>query len=1013
MATATRCVRCGRTGAADDCPACETGLDLGRLFRRSPWSLDEDLPAFTHPGNHFGDFVRVELLGDGGMGEVWKAWDRKLRRWVALKFPKCEGASDLERLKEEATSAGIVSHPNVATVYGFGQANGHHFIAMQYIDGVTLADYPRDDRRKLIAFVRYAAMGVACAHAHGIIHRDLKPENIMVEREQERIYVTDFGIARSAAAGRATSVIGTPPYMSPEQARGDIVDGRSDVYSLTATLYELLADRPPFIGVSPADTLQHVLLDDPEPLRHLDRDLNAILMKGLDKSPSERYPTVLEFAEDLHRYLRDEPVQARRPGPLTRARKMVARHRAAAVAAFAGLAATLFVTGLLLSTRSAERSRREVEKREFDRVDHERRAQGRLLEAEAGKRSDLRELMVLWSRVVLAKQGWYQPRKNPQATRKEIEDAVSGLNAYVLRNPGQLQGFYVRARGRLSLDNLEGARSDLERAIEIEPAFGPGWALLGRVKGEQFFRTLLGDSGEPLPRLREARPLLHEANLAFQRSRERRPATSDWGLETMEEEKVAEVLARAMALAYVDRNPEEARKLLEAAHREAPSEEYCNLLGVWSGDEDRNIAWQTEALSIRPHYGPAYFDRGIARARRGDAEGALSDYTKSLEANPGFLPARFHRAHLLLASFNDPKRALEDFASMLKINAQLAPVYSGRARARVALGDDDGALYELGSALRLAPRDAPLYRARAAIRLRLRDPLGAVGDATEAARLNPRDAETYVLRAAAKLEVGDLRGALEDATHALLIEPGSAAAHGVRARIRNESGDPEGAAQDATDALRLEVRSAAPYVQRAISRLKLGDPSSAVSDATEALKIDPRVPRGHAVRAAARARLGDLDGSLADSARALALEPRDSDALANRAWVRLRKGDAGKAAADAGEALAIAPLLVPALIVRAEARIALDDAAGAIEDATSALKEDPRHSKAYRVRGVARARKGDLRGAVEDATLAFMLDPRNAEALADRAEAKKALGDLDGAVQDLGSARAIRASLPK
>jgi serine/threonine protein kinase/Tfp pilus assembly protein PilF len=1007
MTTATRCVRCGRPDPAGDCPACETGLDLGNLFRRTE-EANDDFPAFTHPGNHFGDFIRVERLGDGGMGEVWKAWDRKLRRWVALKFPKCESGSDLERLKAEATSAGIVSHPNVATVYGVGQANGHHFIAMQYIDGVTLADYPRDDRRKLIAFVRYAAMGVACAHSHGIIHRDLKPENIMVEREQERIYVTDFGIARPAASGRATSVIGTPPYMSPEQARGDSVDGRSDVYSLTATLYDLLADRPPFIGVSPADTLQHVLFDDPQPLRHLDGDLNAILMKGLDKSPSERYPTVLEFAEDLQRYLRDEPVRARRANPLTWMRKMIARHRAVAAAATIGLAATLFVTGLLVSARSAERSRRETQLREFERLDRERRAQGRLLEAEVGKRSDLRELLVLWSKVVLAKQGWYQPRMNPQATRRDIEAAVSGLNAYVLRNPGQFQGYYVRARGRLYVDNLEGARSDLEKAIEIEPAFGPGWALLGRVKGEQFFRSLIGDSGETLPRLREATPLLQQANAAFQRSREHRAATTGWGLETMEDEKVAEVLARAMALAYVDRNPEEARQLLENAHREAPSEEYCNLLGVWSGDEDRNIAWQTEALSIRPHYGMAYFDRAIARSRRGDAAGALADYTKSLDANPRFLPARFNRAHLLLSSFNEPRRALEDFAAMLRINSQLAPVYSGRARARVALGDDAGALEELAAALSLAPRDALLHRSRAAVRIRLREFLGAVGDAAEAVKLNPRDVESHVLLAAAKLGVGDLRGALEDAGVALLLDPHSASGYGVRARIRNESGDPAGAAQDATEALRIDVRSAAPHVERAIAHLKLGRAGLAAADATEALKIDPRAPRAHAVRAEALARMGKLNESLADFAKALALNPRDAEAYADRAAVHIRRGEADKAAADAAGALAIDPRCVPALLVRAKARIALGDVDGAVEDATRALREDPRQSKAYALRGLARERKGDFRGAVEDATLASMLDPLNVGALANRSTAKMRLGDLDGAIQDLTSALALR-----
>jgi len=221
MATAVRCGRCGAAGDEIHCSDCEGGFGLSALFRQYESLVAErQLPqlreraAAAQPGNRYGDFVRVELLGDGGMGEVWKAWDRKLRRWVALKFPKCEGAADLEQLRLEAAHAGILSHPNVATIYGAGQANGHHFIAMQYIEGVTLAEYPRRDRRKLIAFVRYAAMGVACAHSHGIIHRDLKPENIMVSRDREQIYVTDFGIARRASSGtRATEVIGTPPYM--------------------------------------------------------------------------------------------------------------------------------------------------------------------------------------------------------------------------------------------------------------------------------------------------------------------------------------------------------------------------------------------------------------------------------------------------------------------------------------------------------------------------------------------------------------------------------------------------------------------------------------------------------------------------------------------------------------------------------------------------------------------------------------------------------------------------------
>jgi len=1021
MATVTRCERCGATGGEVHCPECDGGLGLGTLFRQYEQLVGErhreavrEGAAAAHPGNRFGDYVRVQLLGDGGMGEVWKAWDRKLRRWVALKFPKCESAADLAQLRVEAASAGILTHPNVATIYGAGQANGHHFIAMQYIDGVTLAEYPRDDRRKLIAFVRYAAMGVACAHSHGIIHRDLKPENIMVSRDREQIYVTDFGIARRASAGtKATEVIGTPPYMSPEQARGEPVDCRSDVYSLAATLYDLLADRPPFIGASPADTLRRVLTDDAEPLRHLDADLNAILLKGLDKVPAERYPTVHEFAEDLQRYLRDEPVRARRPSVFTVVRKMLKRHRVAALAGVAGLAAALLVGMLFWNGRRDEQQRRVAEQRRHEAVEVERRAQGaRLLEAEATARNDLRELLLLWSQVVLAKQGWYQPRRNPQATRKEIETAVSGLNDYVARHPEQLQGYYVRARGRLYIDNLDGARSDLEKAISLEPGFGPGWALLGRVKAEQFFLNLIGDPKDYAARLRESTPLLQEANVAFEHARkERVPAasTGGWGLETMEDERPAEVLARAMAVAFLDRNLDAARRLLEEAHRASPSEEYCNLLGVWAAEPAGNIAWQTEALAIRPHYALACFDRAAAKATSGDAAGALADYTRALEIDPRFLPARYNRARLYLGALREPRKALDDFAQMLKVNSKIALVYSGRASARAALGDLPGALEEMNAALALAPRDARLYAVRAEVRNRLKDHAGALEDVAAALLRDPREPIACAQRAVAKAGLGDAPGALEDSRTALLLDPRSAVAFCTRAWAKNQLDDPAGAIEDASAALEIEGDRAAAYFQRANARLKLNDAKGARDDAAAALSLDPKLPRAHVLRASARELLGDLDGALADGSQAIALDSRDAQAYLGRARVRFRRGDASGTKADATEALTLDPKLLDALFLRAMARAGLGDCDGAVEDCTRILKEDPLRSAAYLARGMAKEKKKDYRGAIEDATLASMLNPGSAEALSNRAAAKGHLGDYDGAVDDAGRALVLDA----
>jgi serine/threonine protein kinase len=193
------------------------------------------------------------------MGEVWKAWDLDLSRWVAVKFLKGAGADEIDRFKREAQLAGKLNHPNIAAVYEVGEAGEKPYIAMQFVDGTTLGDAPRLAAQTAARVVRDAARAVDHAHAQGIIHRDLKPDNVMMTRLDKpasgssrapdlHVYVMDFGLARAAegASGLTLSghIVGTPSYMPPERARGDRVDARADVYSLGATLYELLTGRP-------------------------------------------------------------------------------------------------------------------------------------------------------------------------------------------------------------------------------------------------------------------------------------------------------------------------------------------------------------------------------------------------------------------------------------------------------------------------------------------------------------------------------------------------------------------------------------------------------------------------------------------------------------------------------------------------------------------------------------------------------------------------------------------------
>jgi len=285
---------------------------------------EEVRKALQDPQNRFAKYVLLYKLGVGGMGEVWHAWDTVLNRSVALKFPRTTGEEEIRRLYLEAQGAGSFTHPNVASIYEIAEADGRHYIAMQYIQGKTaeeLARAKKPETREIVRWVRDAALGVHYAHERGVIHRDLKPANVMIDTEG-RVYVMDFGLAKLAGgegSGTVSGVIlGTPAYMPPEQAAANAgqVDRRSDVYSLGATLYVLLSGRRPFEGESATDILVQILTAEPSPLRQAwpeaPWELEAIVTRAMSRTREGRYETAKAFADDLDRFLSNLPVEARR-----------------------------------------------------------------------------------------------------------------------------------------------------------------------------------------------------------------------------------------------------------------------------------------------------------------------------------------------------------------------------------------------------------------------------------------------------------------------------------------------------------------------------------------------------------------------------------------------------------------------------------------------------------------------------------------------------------------------------
>jgi serine/threonine-protein kinase len=274
----------------------------------------------------FGDFELLEEIARGGMGIVYRARQRSLNRIVALKMilaGQLASAEDVQRFRKEAEAAANLEHSNIVPIYEVGERSGHHYYAMAYIDGHSLATRLEDGPvppREAARCVKVLAGAIAYAHRRGVIHRDLKPSNVLLDRSGEP-KIMDFGLAKLIDSGDALTVtgqiVGTPSYMAPEQASGNIREVReqADIYSLGAVLYAMLTGEPPFRGENRVETLLQVLHQDPRPARAINpripRDLDTICMKCLEKDPSHRYASAAELSADLGRFLIGEPVHAR------------------------------------------------------------------------------------------------------------------------------------------------------------------------------------------------------------------------------------------------------------------------------------------------------------------------------------------------------------------------------------------------------------------------------------------------------------------------------------------------------------------------------------------------------------------------------------------------------------------------------------------------------------------------------------------------------------------------------
>lgn len=341
------------------CPSCESRFSL------TPAEEDTVIPDKIESVGHFE--IR-RLLGHGSYGAVFLAWDAELDRRVALKVPRESNSprkSSRSFISEARAAAGI-QHPNVMSIYEIGEYQSGHYIACQYVEGVTLKQWLKEREcsiQQAVKIMLAISRGVQAAHEKNVIHRDLKPGNILVDLNGNPV-VADFGLARRESRGQVTltvegQLIGTPAYMSPEQARGDVsaIGPLSDMFSLGVILYELLSRERPFQATESQTVLHKILTEDAVPLRRvakgLPADLEIICMKAMQKSPAERYQSVEEFAGDLQSYHDGRPISARRASVVELTYRRLRKYPAATFGLSCSLVLLCMLTASLLQNRDS------------------------------------------------------------------------------------------------------------------------------------------------------------------------------------------------------------------------------------------------------------------------------------------------------------------------------------------------------------------------------------------------------------------------------------------------------------------------------------------------------------------------------------------------------------------------------------------------------------------------------------------------------------------------------------
>jgi probable HAF family extracellular repeat protein len=1075
-----------------------------------------------HTGT-LGDFRIVREVGRGGMGVVYEAEQISLGRRVALKVLPFAATMDprhLQRFHNEARAAACLHHPHIVPVHFVGCERSVHFYAMQLIDGRSLAAFLADLRKAAqpaaeaesgdeqrttlyapaaVSTVRLAAvstertargreyyrrvaeLGVQAAqaldyaHERGVIHRDVKPANLLLDGHGD-LWITDFGLAHlqnaEASLTMSGDLVGTLRYMSPEQALAQrvVIDHRTDVYSLGATLYELLTLEPAFNGRDRQELLRQIAFEEPLAPRRLERsipaELETIVLKAVEKNPADRYATAQELADDLERWLKDEPIRARRPTLLQWGRKWARRHRSVVASLAVGLV-TLLVVGVVAAfgyqrrlagtdrgvTAALVQAETYLSEGDSQIEQPERwQATTRLALAAVQKAEEL--LAAGTATAALA--------RRVEEVRAAVDAAVagSGLRVEVDRirleqaavkddrfDKARAAPLYAKAAADYGIDLAEpevaAARVRGSRLRDVLLAALHDWARITQDAGERRQLEAVLRAAEPkdtfrLRWLAAARRGDKAAlvKLALEPQVQQLPiadiAQLGRDLHDVKEWAAAERLLRPaqarkpgdfwlnhnLGLVLTAQGPSGAAEAVgflrvALAQRSDSPGVYLNLGVALSekGDKDGAILCYQAALKIDPNYAMAHRNLGNALSAKGLLEHAIAAYRKALAIQKDYVEAH-HGLGNALSDNGQLDEAIAEFKKITAINKDDAKAYCNLGNALLRKGQLDAAIAACQKAIELQPRLVEAYSILGCALCEKGDVPRAIDACKKAIALQPDFYEAYRNLGAALTAKGDLTEAVAAYRKAIAIKKDDASAYnGLGIALRRQ-----GRLNEAIAAYReaIAINRAATGIKQEYAEAhynlgnalrQQGKPNEAIAAYQEAIRLKPDFAQAHnGLGVVLCDHKHDYDGAIAAFDEAICLKPDDPLYRCNLGNALHNKGRLAEAIAAYREAIRLKQNDVHAHNGLGNALLAKGQVEEAIAAYREAIRLKPDYAEAHNNLGIALERKGEVEEAIAAYREAIRLKKDYLEAHHNLGLALAAKGQLDEAIAEFREA---------